>query len=840
MREEQASSHSASINAAQEIQTVAQKLAENIKQNQSWQASMLRDIEQATLSGAQKQGQNAGEAQIPLGSSESFARVLMGQFTTALLDNLRYQEMDDRYEDIPQAHADTLRWIFQQPGKDKDWSSFVDWLATTKTDTSYWVTGKPGSGKSTLMKFVVDAPETSQHLQVWAGSRNLLILSFYFWNSGTERQMDQEGLFRRILYTALVKHRELATTVFRDRLKTYTTLGHTATWQEPWTRLELSRLLRRLIKTATESMSVAMFIDGLDEFQGPPLELVELLRSFTGEHVKICTSSRPWPVFEDAFAQQPSLRMETLTHKDIHNYLTTKLGEHPGFQPLRELDADGANILLRDIMQKAQGVFLWVYLVVRLLTESLSNGQPLSELQCLVNSLPSELTALFNQILLSLRQDEARFRKTTELLQIAQTAIGPLRVLQYYFAEEDDPEFAFKLEVKPLTSKVEQARAELTRRRVVAYSKCLLEVKKRRYVPLARSPVEFIHRTVADYLKNSSWSTELVRSEKNFSSNLRLCLAQIAWIKTLPQEIKWASDVEQYHGSVPYIGEHVVLKSMEIGFKYAVLSDPRWQVRLIKELNHAAATLTDCEVIARRVGMDVDTDGDVDGEVIKWPCTHRCCQVNAAALYAAVQCRMVDLLEAILDGQLNVLGSECRLSYLRDLASAATRTSAAGTSTADTPTTDMPDMPRLGISRRLDKLRMKWELRMKWDNVSRESVGTMDTASAESTPFRSRIRRRPFSGKSPALEGNADIVMSLQKRIWQLSPTPNESALKNHGTKIKSMQAKLETKSPPERSVRGNEPSQSSSSRKALKKGLAKFVKTKVKKIKDVWEQSTG
>lgn len=40
-----------------------------------------------------------------------------------------------------------------------------------------------------------------------------------------------------------------------------------------------------------------------------------------------------------------------------------------------------------------------------------------------------------------------------------------------------------------------------------AYSKCLLEVRTRRYVPLSQSTVEFIHRTVSDYIKeNFVWS----------------------------------------------------------------------------------------------------------------------------------------------------------------------------------------------------------------------------------------------------------------------------------------------------------------------------------------------
>jgi hypothetical protein len=52
------------------------------------------------------------------------------------------------------------------------------------------------------------------------------------------------------------------------------------------------------------------FVDGLDEFFGKPADLIDYLKSVAVLlNVKLCVASRPWPVFEDAFDQCPSLRL---------------------------------------------------------------------------------------------------------------------------------------------------------------------------------------------------------------------------------------------------------------------------------------------------------------------------------------------------------------------------------------------------------------------------------------------------------------------------------------------------------------------------------------------------
>jgi hypothetical protein len=79
---------------------------------------------------------------------------------------------------------------------------FVDWLLNQKAnDNTYWISGKPGSGKSTLMKFLYNHDQIKAILKEWAGSKNLVIAGFYFWISGgTQLLKSQLGLLRSLVH----------------------------------------------------------------------------------------------------------------------------------------------------------------------------------------------------------------------------------------------------------------------------------------------------------------------------------------------------------------------------------------------------------------------------------------------------------------------------------------------------------------------------------------------------------------------------------------------------------------------------------------------------------------
>ncbi|RKK99208.1 hypothetical protein BFJ68_g12710 [Fusarium oxysporum] len=78
-------------------------------------------------------------------------------------------QMSHRRNEIHSSHASTFHWIFEEEHEDEYLeseasqsdsdaqelvcSSFVPRLKST--DDRYWISGRPGTGKSVLMKFII-------------------------------------------------------------------------------------------------------------------------------------------------------------------------------------------------------------------------------------------------------------------------------------------------------------------------------------------------------------------------------------------------------------------------------------------------------------------------------------------------------------------------------------------------------------------------------------------------------------------------------------------------------------------------------------------------------------
>jgi hypothetical protein len=93
--------------------------------------------------------------------------------------------LGDRRAEVSAAYAKTLRWVYDDAiPSGWAWDSLYTWLENGQG--CYWINGKAGSEKSTLMKFITGHPRTQQLLTTWAENDNLLCASFFFWSAGTE------------------------------------------------------------------------------------------------------------------------------------------------------------------------------------------------------------------------------------------------------------------------------------------------------------------------------------------------------------------------------------------------------------------------------------------------------------------------------------------------------------------------------------------------------------------------------------------------------------------------------------------------------------------------------
>jgi hypothetical protein len=133
----------------------------------------------------------------------------------SILDSLRFADMTHRPESISAPHDSTFNWIFKQSREyDKPWEKISDWLITGSG--MYWIQGKPASRKSTLIHFIANHPNTPALLNKWTGQAELLLGTFYFWNSGSPDQRSHIGLLRTLLYEILSKRKDLILKIFQE------------------------------------------------------------------------------------------------------------------------------------------------------------------------------------------------------------------------------------------------------------------------------------------------------------------------------------------------------------------------------------------------------------------------------------------------------------------------------------------------------------------------------------------------------------------------------------------------------------------------------------------------
>ena len=229
-----------------------------------------------------------------------------------LLESLWFPEIHSREDRIIDAHQKTFEWVFEQGESTGPWSNFVSWL---KNDANvYWINGKAGSGKSTLMWFVCHDIRTKQSLNVWSEGKVLLVLSFYFWSGGTQLERSIEGLLRSFLWQILSEIPDL-----RDGY-------HNHGFISVWTERRLRGMFQSVVQKAQATHSLCFFVDGLDESTGDWDTLIDLIHALAQKTgVKLCVSSRRDRAFKDAFEPHASLQLQDLTQRDILHYVLNNL-----------------------------------------------------------------------------------------------------------------------------------------------------------------------------------------------------------------------------------------------------------------------------------------------------------------------------------------------------------------------------------------------------------------------------------------------------------------------------------------------------------------------------------
>lgn len=201
------------------------------------------------------------------------------------LTTLQFEARPLRHQAIPEAHERTFRWLLDDEKvarnhttttvdsktNARDGPTLARWLKSK--NGIFWVSGKPGSGKSTLMKFVASAPETHEILSQWSSS--VIVAAHYFWNSGSMMQKSLEGLLRSLLYDIFRQYPKLIPMVCEKKWEELTTNHRYLMWELSSLNEALSNISNRFTE---DKVKFCFFIDGLDEFEGDYDDYSSLVR----------------------------------------------------------------------------------------------------------------------------------------------------------------------------------------------------------------------------------------------------------------------------------------------------------------------------------------------------------------------------------------------------------------------------------------------------------------------------------------------------------------------------------------------------------------------------------
>ncbi|KAG7419697.1 hypothetical protein Forpe1208_v003185 [Fusarium oxysporum f. sp. rapae] len=287
---------------------------------------------------------------------------------------------------------------------DVKWDSFTDWLVSDQP--IYWISGNPGSGKSTLMKYLSENRKTSKYLTKWR--QGTVILSHFFWKPGTRMQQSFKGLLCSLLCDLLSKSPDSVQIVHDMSMKAQRLST------SDWSQQELSKLLLNYCKHS--SQPICLFVDGLDEtLQGQDaLNTVQFLKSLTSSKasVKTCVSSRPERLFRLHFNTCPSLKMHELTLFDIARYSKDAMVESTLLKPRGAKLSD----LAFHIARVSEGIFLWAVLVTQSLIRGINNGDSSEQTWKRLWLMPPDLMDLYHDILSRSAPDLPIYKKDISLI----------------------------------------------------------------------------------------------------------------------------------------------------------------------------------------------------------------------------------------------------------------------------------------------------------------------------------------------------------------------------------------------------------------------------------------
>ncbi|KAL0782609.1 hypothetical protein CaCOL14_000515 [Colletotrichum acutatum] len=333
------------------------------------------------------------------------------------------REQEDLLNDFQEARVpETCEWLMRH-------SEVMTWLDEEDKRQVLWLKGKPGSGKSTLVSYLMQmAPTSSRSVLMCCMSSELL----------RKGEQNPACTILKVFCAKMLRlNRRLLPYIYEEHVRFNSTL--------PLTKV------RQITKLLVDSLGhVFLVVDGIDEYlDGDQVrifdELSRLLKppSDTADglgapepadgtrmsSVKLFISSRETrPILREIKKRwkQPAVinltkdKEHALVSEDISRFAKVKLRALHD-----EFDEDVLQSILESLMSKADGMFLWVHLIMGFLQDQAS----VEDLRSTIDRLPRGLEGVYQTILNRIKDNESDLNQTIceRILGLLTLSLRPMK-----------------------------------------------------------------------------------------------------------------------------------------------------------------------------------------------------------------------------------------------------------------------------------------------------------------------------------------------------------------------------------------------------------------------------
>lgn len=282
----------------------------------------------------------------------------------------------------------TCKWIESHP-------IFRTWEGS-RTGT-LWIRGQPGSGKSSLMKYLTDALDCET-----PNTASPVVASFFFHGTGLEVQRSLFGFYSALLNQLLQEIPQFCHEIFEKFTKGRSTLGDKFKWEMQELRDFLSSII---FKATSTGFPIIILADALDEAgQSNAMELMQFFRAIEntakkttgGIHcsLRICFSCRSYPII---VGQEHEFIIEV----DLHNAEDLSVFVRHKLKPDQSVGIQD-NILTKvqdDIIRKTGRTFQWANLMIKEVGKMFTEMDTMLEIQEQISRTPSDLYQFYRQLI---------------------------------------------------------------------------------------------------------------------------------------------------------------------------------------------------------------------------------------------------------------------------------------------------------------------------------------------------------------------------------------------------------------------------------------------------------